>query len=55
MTPAFLAGIRKGDLILRVDGKPIHNGKHLSSIVSGKKPGDVVRMVVSEGEQPPKC
>ncbi len=45
-TPAFLAGIRKGDLILRVDGKPIHNGKHLSSIVSGKKPGDVVRMVV---------
>ena len=45
-TPAFLAGIRKGDLILRVDGKPIQNGKHLSSIVSDKKPGDVVHVVV---------
>lgn len=45
-TPAFLAGIRKGDLILRVDGKLIQNGKHLSSIVSDKKPGDVVHVVV---------
>ncbi len=51
-TPAFLAGIRKGDLILRVDGKLIHNGKHLSSIVSGKKPGDVIRMVVLREHNP---
>ncbi len=45
-TPAFLAGIRKGDLILRVDGATIRDGKHLSAIMSGKKPGDVIRMEI---------
>ncbi|MGC8604374.1 MAG: S1C family serine protease [Desulfomonilaceae bacterium] len=45
-TPAFIAGIRKGDLILRADGKIIRDGKHLGSIISGKKPGEVIRMVV---------
>ncbi|MCX5872673.1 MAG: trypsin-like peptidase domain-containing protein [Deltaproteobacteria bacterium] len=45
-TPAFLAGIRKGDLILSADGKSILDRKHLSSIVAGKKPGNIIRMVV---------
>lgn len=45
-TPAFLAGIRKGDLLLSADGKIIHNAKHLSLIISNTKPGDTVRMVV---------
>ena len=54
-TPAFLAGIRKGDLILRVDGKLIQNGKHLSSIVSDKKPGDVVHVVVLRENNRSKC
>ncbi|MFH0958850.1 MAG: trypsin-like peptidase domain-containing protein [Pseudomonadota bacterium] len=45
-TPAFLAGIRKGDLILSANGDSIKNGRHLSSIVGATKPGDIVRMVV---------
>lgn len=45
-TPAFLAGIRKGDIILSADGKLILDKKHLSSIVAGTKPGNIFRMVV---------
>ena len=45
-TPAFLAGIRKGDLILSANGNAIKDGRHLSSIVSATKPGDIVRMEI---------
>ncbi|MGC8658667.1 MAG: S1C family serine protease [Desulfomonilaceae bacterium] len=45
-TPAFLAGIRKGDLILRADGTTIRDGKHLSAIIAGKNPGDVIHMEI---------
>ena len=44
--PAFLAGIRKGDLILSADGKVIHDAKHLASIISNTKPGDTLQLVV---------
>jgi serine protease Do len=48
--PAFNAGLKKGDLILGVDGKAIKNGKHLSTIVADTKPGDVLKMKVLRGK-----
>ncbi len=50
-TPAFNAGLRKGDLILDADGKSIRNGRHLSRLVAGAKPGDLIRMKVMRGKQ----
>jgi serine protease Do len=50
--PAYAAGLRKGDLILDADGKQIRNGGHLSKIVAGAKPGDVLKMRVLRGKTP---
>jgi serine protease Do len=50
-TPAFNAGLRKGDLILDADGKAVRNGRHLSRLVAGAKPGDLIRMKVVRGKQ----
>jgi len=45
-TPAFSAGLKKGDLIIDTDGEPIRNGRQLSRIVAGTKPGDLIRMTI---------
>ena len=50
-TPAYNSGLRKGDVILDVDGKQIRNGRHLSTIVEGAKPGDLLRMTIRRGRQ----
>jgi serine protease Do len=50
-TPAYNAGLRKGDLILDANGKPIRNGRHLSRLVAGAKPGDLIRMKIMRGKQ----
>ncbi|MDQ7781491.1 MAG: trypsin-like peptidase domain-containing protein [Desulfomonilaceae bacterium] len=48
-TPAFLSGIRKGDLILNANGEQIRSGRHLSRIVAGTRPGDLLRLMVLRG------
>ncbi len=48
-TPAYNAGLRKGDLIVDANGRPIHSGRDLSRIVARSKPGDLLRMVVRRG------
>lgn len=50
-TPAYTSGLRKGDVILEADGRPIRNGRHLSEIVAHAKPGDVVKITVLRGKQ----
>jgi serine protease Do len=50
-TPAYNSGLRKGDVILEADGQPIRNGRQLSEIVAGARPGDVVKMIVLRGKQ----
>jgi serine protease Do len=49
-TPAAKSGLKKGDLILNANGKKIRNGRHLSRIVAGTKPGDLLRMMVLRGK-----
>ncbi|MBM3298653.1 MAG: trypsin-like peptidase domain-containing protein [Deltaproteobacteria bacterium] len=50
-TPAHDSGLKKGDVIVDADGQQIRNGRHLSRMVSGSKPGDMLRMTVLRGTQ----
>ena len=49
-TPAYNAGLRKGDLILDADGRQVRDGRHLSRIVAGAKPGDLLKMTILRGK-----
>jgi serine protease Do len=49
-TPASSAGLKRGDLILECDSKPVRDGRHLSKIVASSKPGDILKMRVLRGK-----
>ena len=45
-TPAAAAGMRRGDIITRIDDTPINNGGDLRRFMRTKRPGDVVSVEV---------
>jgi membrane-associated protease RseP (regulator of RpoE activity) len=50
-SPAQLAGIREGDILLLVDRKLIENGAMLNGFLSGYKPGDTAELgLMSNGQ-----
>jgi len=62
-SPAASAGLQRGDVILRLDGKPVEDSGHLRNLVASTPPGTTVsltilregkeqRMSVVVGEQP---
>jgi putative serine protease PepD len=44
--PAQKAGVRVGDLIRTIDGKPVKDPSDLSAAISNKKPGDKVTVEI---------
>jgi membrane-associated protease RseP (regulator of RpoE activity) len=48
-SPAMLAGIQMGDVIVQVDGVTLDANTRLSDIIAGHKPGDTVRVTVQRG------
>jgi serine protease Do len=44
--PAEKAGIKNGDVILNVDGKPVERSTQLPSVISAIKPGDTAKVDV---------
>jgi serine protease Do len=52
-TPAAGAGLRQGDIVIALDGKPVRQGADLRRAIRGRKPGDEVRLRVRrpEGER----
>ncbi len=50
--PADLAGIRPGDVILRIDGHKLRNSYDVLNIVSARRPGDKVRIEGLRGNAP---
>ncbi|MBD5787038.1 trypsin-like peptidase domain-containing protein [Cellulosimicrobium terreum] len=49
--PADAAGIRPGDVILAIDGRPVTESDELIVAIRAKAPGDVVTLRVRTGEQ----
>ncbi len=47
-SPAAKAGL-EGDVIVAIDGKPVHTPADLADAVAARKPGDVVRLEVIRG------
>jgi len=50
-TPAGQAGVRPGDVVLRIDGTSIRSEDDIATVLATKHPGDVVRMDVQRGRQ----
>lgn len=50
--PAQRAGLLVGDLLLRLDGAPLERSEALIAGVSGRRPGDKVRLEIARGGAP---
>lgn len=47
---AARAGVRPGDLILEMNGKPVNDAKQFGKLVSGVKEGEMIRLYVKRAE-----
>lgn len=50
-SPAASAGIRRGDVIVQVDGKPITSAEQLQNVVEDSRLGQVLQVKVQRGNQ----
>jgi putative serine protease PepD len=50
-TPAAVAGIQAGDIIIRIGDHPIKDLNEMQNALTSYKPGDVVTVVVRRGEE----
>jgi len=50
-SPAATAGVRRGDVILQVDGQPITTAEQLQSVVEDSRLGQVLQIKVQRGAQ----
>ena len=48
--PAAAAGVRQGDTILRVDGKVVKSGDEVRAILTDKKPGDSIKLILKRAQ-----
>ncbi|MBA71696.1 MAG: hypothetical protein CMO73_03385 [Verrucomicrobiales bacterium] len=48
---AAKAGIEVGDIILKIDGKPINSPAQLAKSVSGRKPKEEIKILLRRGEE----
>jgi S1-C subfamily serine protease len=48
-SPAAKAGVKEGDVLLKVDGKDVTNLQAFSGVLSGLTPGQTVPVVVRRG------
>jgi len=49
--PADLAGVRAGDVILAIDGRPVSRSDELIVAIRARQPGDAVTLRVRSGEE----
>ena len=49
--PAAKAGVKKGDIIVKADGRVIHNDAELVIVIRSKNPGDVVEVETDSGQK----
>lgn len=51
-TPADLAGLQRGDVLLSVDGAPVNEPSALTQALSAKKPGESITMLIERPGAP---
>ncbi len=51
-TPAAKAGLKAGDIVVKLDGKPIASAAALSAVMDAKKPGDKMSVTYVRNSQP---
>ena len=44
--PAESAGLKSGDIILKVDGREVNRGNHIQNLIARKHPGDAVALEI---------
>jgi serine protease Do len=49
--PAAKAGLRRGDVVLEIDGEPVDNSTDLGAALGDRRPGDEVALGVMRGDQ----
>lgn len=49
--PAAKAGVKSGDVIVKADGRVIHNDAELVIVIRSKNPGDVVEVETKDGNK----
>lgn len=54
-SPAYKAGLRPGDRIIEVDGRPINRQVQLLNEVHRRYAGDILKLVVQRGEERIEC
>jgi S1-C subfamily serine protease len=50
-SPAAKAGLKAGDILIKFDGEAVNNLYEFTTLLSGKKPGDTVPVVVRRNGQ----
>lgn len=50
-TPASTAGMRRGDVILEIDGKPIKSAEQLQTIVESSRLGQTLQVKIQRGDR----
>jgi S1-C subfamily serine protease len=50
-SPGAAAGLQKGDLVIAVDGKAIHDANGLVSAIQAAQPGDKLTLTVQRASQ----
>lgn len=50
-TPAYLAGLAQGDVVVSVDGTALKAGEAFDGVIRARKPGDVVKLAVRRGAE----
>jgi putative serine protease PepD len=51
-TPAAKAGLKAGDVVVKLDGKTIESANDISSVIDGKKPGDTMKVTYVRNGKP---
>ncbi|HEX4422267.1 MAG TPA: PDZ domain-containing protein [Kofleriaceae bacterium] len=49
--PAARAGLKIGDVILEVDGEPVHSSREIIAAIADRKKGDAVAMQIERGKK----
>ncbi len=52
-TPAAVAGVQVGDVLLQIDDAPVTEPEELRRLLQATKPGQTVQLMVARGDSPP--